>query len=287
MGVVTKVFRNYILVSDGRAFANGDGACFVGKDGKLQGFRVNRVEDDRLFPLTMPEVHQGAQLYRNLNVAFENEVARSSSPRKLRLDVTFAATETGFSLTATDESSLSVTVETVCEKALARTPQRTNLLTQLSKWGNTPFEVSNVNVLFDEDYFIPSSLVADMRRSACEKLLARHKDEYVRDIQKSLPNGLVCPEKSLDYTANVSNSLARKFYVSCGVQDVSLAYEIKAPFEVPVMYCKHCIKYSLGWCSKSGVKHPYKEPFFLVAGDGRRFKLSFDCRNCIMMVVSE
>ena len=287
MGVVTKVFRNYILVSNGRFFANGDGACFVDKNGKLQGFRVNRVEGDRLFPLTMPEVHQGAQLFRNLNVAFENEVARSSSPRKLRLDVTFAATETGFSLTATDESSFSVTVETVCEKALARTPQRTNLLTQLSKWGNTPFEVSNVNVLFDEDYFIPSSLVADMRRSACEKLLARHKDEYVHDIQKSLPNGLVCPEKSLDYTANVANSLARKFYDSCGVQDVSPAYEIKVPSEVPVMYCKHCIKYSLGWCSKSGSRHSYKEPFFLVAGDGRRFKLSFDCRNCIMMVVSE
>ena len=287
MGVVTKVFRNYILVSDGRAFANGDGACFVGKDGKLQGFRVNRVEGDRLFPLTMPEVYQGAQLFRNLNVTFENEVARSSSSRKLRLDVTFAATESGFSLTVTDESSLSVTVDTACEKALARTPQRTNLLTQLSKWGNTPFEVSNVNVLFGEDYFIPSSLVADMRRSACEKLLARHKDEYVRDTQKPLPNGLVCPEKSLDYTANVANSLARKFYDSCGVEDILPAYELKAPSEVPVMYCKHCIKYSLGWCSKSGNRHFYKEPFFLVAGDGRRFKLSFDCRNCIMMLVSE
>ena len=287
MGVVTKVFRNYILVSDGRAFANGDGACFVGKDGKLQGFRVNRVEGDRLFPLTMPEVYQGAQLFRNLNVTFENEVARSSSSRKLRLDVTFAATESGFSLTVTDESSLSVTVDTACEKALARTPQRTNLLTQLSKWGNTSFEVSNVNVLFGEDYFIPSSLVADMRRSACEKLLARHKDEYVRDTQKPLPNGLVCPEKSLDYTANVANSLARKFYDSCGVEDILPAYELKAPSEVPVMYCKHCIKYSLGWCSKSGNRHFYKEPFFLVAGDGRRFKLSFDCRNCIMMLVSE
>jgi putative protease len=222
-----------------------------------------------------------------LNVTFENEVARSSSSRKLRLDVTFAATESGFSLTVTDESSLSVTVDTACEKALARTPQRTNLLTQLSKWGNTPFEVSNVNVLFGEDYFIPSSLVADMRRSACEKLLARHKDEYVRDTQKPLPNGLVCPEKSLDYTANVANSLARKFYDSCGVEDILPAYELKAPSEVPVMYCKHCIKYSLGWCSKSGNRHSYKEPFFLVAGDGRRFKLSFDCRNCIMMLVSE
>lgn len=287
MGTVTKVFRNYILVADGRAFANGDGACFVGKDGKLQGFRVNRVEGDRLFPQTMPEIHQGAQLFRNLNVVFEQEVARSSSPRKLRLDVAFAATETGFSLTATDETSLSVTIDAVCEKFLARTPQRANLLAQLSKWGNTPFEVLDTKVLFEEDYFIPSSLVADMRRSACEKLLARHKDEYVRDVQKPLPQGIMLNEKSLDYTGNVANSLARGFYESCGVGAVSPAYELNAPSEVPVMYCKHCLKYSLGWCSKSGNKHQYKEPFFLVAGDGRRFKLSFDCKKCIMMVVSE
>ena len=36
------------------------------------------------------------------------------------------------------------------------------------------------------------------------------------------------------------------FYVSCGVKDVMPAYELNAPVEVPVMYCKHCIKYSLG-----------------------------------------
>ena len=86
----------------------------------------------------------------------------------------------------------------------------------------------------------------------------------------------------MDYTANVANSLAVDFYNSCGVTSVATAYEIKAPDGATVMFCKHCIKYSLGWCSKSGVKHSFKEPFFLVSGDGRRFKLSFDCKNCLM-----
>ena len=287
MDVVTKVFRNYILVSDGRSFANGDGACFIDSNGKLQGFRVNRVEGDRLFPLTMPEVHQGAQLYRNLSVAFENEVSRSSTPRRLRLDVLFDVTENGFSLTATDESGFSATVEAASEKAFARTPQRANLLAQLSKWGNTPFELVEAKVVFEDDFFIPSSLVADMRRRACEKLLEAHNQGYVREQRKVAEPGLQLAEKSLDYTANVANSLAREFYSSCGVEFVLPAYELNAPASVPVMYCKHCIKHSLGWCSKSGDKHPYKEPFFLVAGDGRRFKLSFDCKSCMMKVVSE
>ncbi len=287
MGVVTKVFRNYMLVSDGRLFANGDGACFIGRDGKLHGFRVNKVEGDRLFPQSMPEIHQGAVLFRNFNVAFENEVSRSSLPRRLKLDIVFDVTQRGFSLTAIDESGCSATVDIECEKAFARTPQRANLITQLCKWGNTPFEVNEAKVAFDEDYFISSSVVADMRRRACEQLLSRHKKDYVREVRKPLSQRVVYPEKSLDYTANVANSLAVGFYNSCGVTSVATAYEIKAPAGATVMFCKHCMKYSLGWCSKSGVKHSFKEPFFLVSGDGRRFKLSFDCKNCLMKVVSE
>ena len=287
MGVVTKVFRNYMLVSDGRLFANGDGACFIVRDGKLHGFRVNKVEGDRLFPQSMPEIHQGAVLFRNFNVAFENEVSRSSLPRRLKLDIVFDVTQRGFSLTAIDESGCSATVDIECEKAFARTPQRANLITQLCKWGNTPFEVNEAKVAFDEDYFIPSSVVADMRRRACEQLLSRHKKDYVREVRKPLSQRVVYPEMSLDYTANVANSLAVDFYNSCGVTSVATAYEIKAPDGATVMFCKHCIKYSLGWCSKSGVKHSFKEPFFLVSGDGRRFKLSFDCKNCLMKVVSE
>lgn len=287
MGVVTKVFRNYMLVSDGRLFANGDGACFIGHDGKLHGFRVNKVEGDRLFPQSMPEIHQGAVLFRNFNVAFENEVSRSSLPRRLKLDIVFDVTQRGFSLTAIDESGCSATVDIECEKAFARTPQRANLITQLCKWGNTPFEVNEAKVAFDEDYFISSSVVADMRRRACEQLLSRHKKDYVREVRKPLSQWVVYPEKSLDYTANVANSLAVDFYNSCGVTSVATAYEIKAPDGGTVMFCKHCIKYSLGWCSKSGVKHSFKEPFFLVSGNGRRFKLSFDCKNCLMKVVSE
>ena len=287
MGSVTRVLKNYIVVSGGSEFSNGDGACFIDADGRLQGFRINRVEGDRLFPQTMPEITKGTRLYRNFNNEFEREVSRSVSPRKLRLEIAFAAVEDGFSLTATDESGVQVCVPAVAEKALARTAQRDNLLTQLAKWGNTPFEVTDVKVLFDEDFFIPSSLVADMRRRACELLLQKHRDEYVREEQQPLPAALSFVDKSLDYTANVANASAREFYGSCGVQDVAPAFELEQPGDVPLMYCKHCIRYSMGWCSRKGERVPCKEPLSLVAGDGRRFRLQFDCKNCMMKLYSE
>ena len=36
------------------SFVNGDGLCFFDADRQLKGFRVNRAEGNRLFPLQMP-----------------------------------------------------------------------------------------------------------------------------------------------------------------------------------------------------------------------------------------
>jgi putative protease len=43
----------------------------------------------------------------------------------------------------------------------------------------------------------------------------------------------------------------------------------------------------MGWCTKSGKPSPYKEPFYIVSGDGRKFRLAFDCKECLMRVVAE
>ena len=286
MGVVKKVFKNYILVSDGSSFANGDGACFIDSDGKLQGFRINRVEGDRLFPQTMPAIAAGCRLYRNLNIAFERQVKDSRVSRKLPLDISFNVTESGFSLTATDECGISATVAVEQEKSIARTPQRENLLAQLSKWGNTIFEVRSISVLFDEEYFIRSSVVADMRRTACQMLEEKLISEYSREEWQQPVQEVAFIKRSLDYTANVANSKAREYYTSCGVESIDDAFEIGNPSGVPIMYCKHCLRYSMGWCSKDGKRIPHKEPLYLELADGRRFRLNFDCRNCTMQVLA-
>ncbi len=57
--------------------------------------------------------------------------------------------------------------------------------------------------------------------------------------------------------------------------------------DVPLMFTRHCIKQSLGWCPKEGTeKHPYKEPFFLVY-NSTKLRLSFDCKNCEMKVFNQ
>ena len=84
----------------------------------------------------------------------------------------------------------------------------------------------------------------------------------------------------LSYLNNISNRQAAAFY---GVNELS-AYELKGG-DGPIMQCRHCIRYALGYCVKHGGQRPsWKEPLSLVLGDGRRFRLEFDCKHCQMNV---
>ena len=54
-----------------------------------------------------------------------------------------------------------------------------------------------------------------------------------------------------------------------------------------LMFCKHCLRYSMGWCPvRHKEKSLYKEPYYLVSADGKRFRLDFDCKHCQMKVLS-
>ena len=104
------------------------------------------------------------------------------------------------------------------------------------------------------------------------------------DYRRNHHFSFLISHSSLDYLYNVSNRLSQQFY---GLKDLT-AYELKGG-SGPIMQCRHCIRYSLGYCVKHGGKRPtWREPLSLVLGDGRRFRLEFDCQHCQMNVfVSE
>lgn len=286
MGRVKFVSRNFFTFT-GKDFNNGDGACFVSRDGRLKGFHINRVEGNRIFPQTMPQVESGDELYRNYDCDFERQLSRPDVARRMRVDLTLCENADGFVLKGIDESGLECSVSTFIEKQEARTSQRDNIVKQLGKWGNTPFEVGEVNVEFSSEWFVPSSLLSDMRRSLCEELIKRHNEEDSREDMRLADNAIPFVADELDYKGNVSNSHAKAFYMKHGVKSIMPAFENEPVDNAEVMFCKHCIKFSLGWCTKSGAKHAFKEPFYLVSGDGKRFRLSFDCKECMMKVIVE
>lgn len=288
MGPVKEVGPGWIKVSGFKAFHNGDGLCFFNRGGELEGYRVNRVEGNRVFLFLegadMPSITAGTELYRNYDIEFEKVLSRESATRKIGVDILFEEVPSGYQVTMTDEEGLSATASVEWQKEDARTSQQDNIRTQLSKLGGTRFEASDVEIQMEGERFIPSSLLSDMRRSVSEKLESLRLESYVRPGAGASANP-VYPARQLTYLGNVMNAQARTFYQDHGVTDIDDAFEKTQPDSATVMFCRHCIKNALGICTRNRRRDlKIKEPLFLVGQDGRRFGLKFDCSRCQMEI---
>ena len=292
MGTLKELGRGWITMAGFKTFHNGDGLCFFNREGELEGYRVNRVEGGRIFLYLeggdMPSVKLGTLLYRNFDQEFEKTLAKESATRKIGVNILFEETETGFRVCFTDDDGLIAVSETEWKKEDARTSQRNNIITQLSKLGGTRFQAKDVEISMNSERFIPSSLLSEMRRSATERLESIRLESYSRPVPGSVRNASArYPVANLTYLGNVMNSEARSFYNDHGVNRIDDAFEKCQPDSAVIMFCRHCIRYALGLCARHGsnTRHSqFREPLALRSSDGRRFSLRFDCSRCLMEV---
>lgn len=315
VGKVKELRRDSFNVASTASFANGDGLCFINSETKaLEGFRVNRAVGNRLFPYKMPNgLQPGMGLYRNQDQAFEKELSGNSAKRLIPITMVFGLTENGYSLEIklVDEleTKLSAKATINFEHQAAQKPQRENIIKQLSKLGNTIYNCENIEIVDEADqYFIPSSILAELRRDAIEqfasldlaKAIGKHNlstENNESDKVNSANFSYINPKnyERYPYLYNIANKEACSFYVQQGMEKPQAAFECtdvedlkKEQTEALVMQCRHCIRYSLGYCVVNGGKKPtWKEPLFLELGDKKRFRLEFDCRHCQMNIFAE
>jgi putative protease len=274
------------------SFSNGDGLCFVNDKRELEGFRVNRVEGNRLFPLKMPaNLRPGLRLYRNNDQEMERLLGKKSAERKISVRMSLRATADGFSLQMGDAVG-----SIVAEHQEAQKDPRENIIRQLTKLGGTPYECSEVDIPADFNFFIPSSLLTELRRKTVDAMasssILHHPSSILHHPSSILhhPSSILHHPSSiykLPYLYNASNALARAFYEQQGIQ-VTDAFEVRQPAERLIMQCRHCLRFALGRCVKHGGRKPeWKEPLSLRLGDGRQFRLEFDCRHCQMNIYAD
>ena len=141
-----------------------------------------------------------------------------------------------------------------------------------------------MKVVLGDNWFVPSSFLADMRREGVEQLLAVKRMRYPREYSRMKPTMVSFPVKRLTYLGNVANKEAEAFYKAHGVEEVEPAFEWQLRQGVPLMFTKHCLRYSMGWCPKRQKgKSPFKEPYFLQYKE-TTLRLQFDCANCQMLI---
>ena len=270
VGRVKEIRNDSFNVAGTASFANGDGLCFLNSDRQFEGFRANRVAGNRIFPFKMPAgLRPGMALYRNNDQEFERILSKPSATRKIAITVALRSVDDGFELSANG-----VTVHFDAEHQLAQKSPRENIVRQLSKLGDTIYECAEVVVPDNFNFFIPNSQLSDMRRQLIDAMGQAKRE--VKQARVGKNPGV----KELSYQNNISNHQSAAFY---GTNELS-AYELKGG-DGPIMQCRHCLRYSLGYCVKRGGKRPtWREPLSLVLGDGRRFRLEFDCQHCQMNV---
>ena len=280
VGTVKEIRRDSFNVAGVRSFVNGDGLCFLNQDHQFEGLRANRVEGNRIYPYKMPVgLRPGMSLYRSSDQEFERVLSKCSAVRRLPVSLSLSAVDDGFRLSASCQSRV-VSCHFPFEHQQAQKPPHENIRRQLSKWGDTIYACTSVDIPDDFSFFIPNSMLSEMRRQVAEALEQSPVPVSHQPAQIHLEAGPSVPRYDYPYLHNIANHLASEFY---GVDDLT-AYELKGG-EGPLMQCRHCIRYSLGYCVKRGGRKPeWREPLFLRLGDGRRFRLEFDCRNCQMNV---
>ena len=303
VGTVKELRGDSFNVAGVASFANGDGLCFINADRQLEGFRANRVQGNRIWPYRMPQgLRPGMRLYRNNDQEHERLLSRPSAERRIPIRLSLRAVDDGFELSASlaqpDYPLSIVNCQFPAEHQQAQKPPHENIIRQLSKLGDTIFTCSAVDIPADFNYFIPNSVLSDMRRSLIEKMSNEQLVMSNCDYQTSADSAPQSNHHSsfnypYTYLYNISNHLSQQFYARQGLEIPALsAYELNSQFSIlnsqlngPIMQCRHCIRYALGYCVKHGGQRPtWHEPLSLVLGDGRRFRLEFDCKHCQMNV---
>jgi len=275
--VDTKSFR----LDGGISLHNGDGIAFFDERGVLGGTHVNIVAAGKVMPVSTRGISEGTLIYRNLDREFLRGLERVKSARKLGVRLKFAETPEGFALHAVDEEGFAASLSCMPGKTKAEKPEAAfeTIKRQLSKIGETGFYLQGLELELSAPYFIPVSVLNDLRRRVLELLDTGRAGAYKREEAVLEKTSHKYPAKELDFTANILNSKAVEFYKRHGVKEIERAAEFGVETgDRPLMTIKSCLRSRLDMCDKAGKA----EPLFLEDEEGRLFRLDFDCPECRM-----
>ncbi len=287
IGTIDSCSPQHISVNSNKEIANGDGFCYVNRQSSFLGFKANRAEQNKIFPSESISIPAGTKLYRNYDQAFEKLLSKKSAERKVQARIHISETDEGFYCSISDEDNITASIFKKQSKEIAQDKERAieSIRKQFSKTGNTIFEINDIEISFNDSYFIPPSLLTEWRRELIELLEQERENKYPRTIIKFPETTHPYLTESLDYKGNVHNQKAKEFYRKHQVKEIENSFEQEKRESAILMFCKHCLKYSLGLCPKNRSNNQIcKEPFYLLYNNREKLRLHFDCKLCEMQV---
>lgn len=280
-----------VIIADLLApLANGDGLGYFDRDGRFQGFRLNRAEGNRLYPASPRTIAPGTTLYRNRDKEWDDAISSAKTTRSICVDMVLRTIGADrIALELSDEGGNAVTATTSAPQlSAAVTPQEGPRRQILNKLGGTIYRAGKIIDLAGQ-VFIPASLLATLRREAVALLDKAHVITHRFGVRLPENRDVRYPSTRLSYHDNVANRLAEEFYRSHGVIDITPAVETKRPDEdeTTVMTTRYCIRRELGKCLLTPQGKEWADgPMYIQSGN-IRLKVEFDCQRCGMDILKQ
>lgn len=244
------------LVSRSVAVHNGDGLCVVSPDGEVAGFRADRVEGRRIYCKLTDGVREGCRIWRNLDTAFEKELATKEPERTVGLALKVKFTEEGADFEALIENGMTFRASYPLEKPAVVAENQNRMLQMIcGQLGKTSgaFSFSVTDVSSDGPLPLMSAgTLNGFRRSLAEKAHAALGGSAA----------LAAPTASADSTA--------------------LAHPRR---DGELMRSRYCILHELGKCLKTPSGRAFAKNGLLLKNNGKLIPLHFDCKNCEMVLL--
>ena len=294
IGSVSSINRSGIEVklNKGVTLSNGDGFSFVARNGKVEGFRGDVCSGSSIRCKVIESLFVGAQLYRNINVAFEKDIERNPCIRQIRVTVTaFAFNDKGqwkihFEGISEDGRRTNALVEAGEQRADNQERMLDILRAQIEKSsGDYKFLLESVNAPDG----LPIIRAADLNqaRRSMANILGFESAGSLPILNRPLEDtrSIKFPDGTVTYKQNVANRLSENIYNEAEAENIEQAFELSPAPGAELMRTKYCIRYELGMCPvHQGAKT--SAPLFLL-NNGKRLALKFDCRQCEMTVTSQ
>lgn len=293
LGLVRTVSHNHFTIeSEGALPVNGDGISFLAVGNRQSGTRINRVEGRRIYPLSMAGIEPGAKVFRNADRLFQKQLESAKPKRRIYITGSLSRFDEKLIFTVKDSSGNSCSVlrdSQFIASNQSRDDFERFVLGQLSKSGDTPFMFSHLEVLIDP-MVIKSADLNQMRRDALSELeqlrilaiLEAKVDINNSDKKRPLAN---YPSSILDAHGNVTNDLARQFYLKRGVEIIEKGVEAGGVSDsLPLMTTRHCLRYEYGACPKENKTVTIPPKPWHMTDQINKYRLEFHCRDCMMAI---
>lgn len=299
--------------------SNGDGLIFFTPQQFIGGTRLNAIHQNKLVLNDCVELHPGDRVYRNFNHQFQKMIlAEGTAIRQIPVHLIVTETKDGeMSVVLKDEQDCKAEIIISSQERgdIAQKPEvvAARFIQAFSKLGDSPFVLQENSIPSGVIRVVPQAVINGWRRQLVHQLL-QNRQAKLLEQNKQREEAMIQRREALqmsekqdytfirgDFRDNIANKKALDFIRKYTDQSVGTAFESETgnPLDIPVMTCKYCVRYELGFCRKQArektpleqenvsiAKSDWTEPMYL-RSNTHLLRLSFNCKACEMEIFLE